>query len=291
MQRARFLRPQPFRRTPPSSSSAATTIAPRCPASRLVRSLGRALARVNARMRRGSTCATAAARRRRSISSCPPGGRAARWCSSTAATGARWTSRTTASSPRRSPAQESPWPTLNYDLCPAVSIAGIVAQATRAVAFLQREGTRLGLAPGPLVVAGHSAGGHLAAMIHATAADAFGEAAHPVRERSRCPACTISRRCCCRRTTPTCASTTPPAHAVSPVHRSRNDGAPAARGRRGRDFRVPAPDGPPVGRVAAAVRPAGMDGPLRVPGRHHFDVVFDYADPSSALTRATLDLF
>ena len=82
---------------------------------------------------------------------------------------------------------------VNYDLCPAVSIAGIVAEATRAVAFLQREGTRLASNPAP-VVAGHSAGGDLAAMIHATAADAFGEGAHRCGEQYPCWACTISRR-------------------------------------------------------------------------------------------------
>ena len=38
-------------------------------------------------------------------------------------------------------------------------------------------------------------------------------------------------------------------------------------------------------------RPAGMVGPLVVPGKHHFDVVVEHADPGSALTRATLALF
>ena len=38
-------------------------------------------------------------------------------------------------------------------------------------------------------------------------------------------------------------------------------------------------------------RPAGMAGPLVVPGKHHFDVVVEHADPGSALTRATLALF
>jgi arylformamidase len=37
-------------------------------------------------------------------------------------------------------------------------------------------------------------------------------------------------------------------------------------------------------------RPRGTDIYLSVPGRHHFDVVFDYTDPGSALTRATLAL-
>ena len=38
-------------------------------------------------------------------------------------------------------------------------------------------------------------------------------------------------------------------------------------------------------------RPAGANGPMRIPDRHHFDVVLDYADEDSALTRATLALF
>jgi hypothetical protein len=38
-------------------------------------------------------------------------------------------------------------------------------------------------------------------------------------------------------------------------------------------------------------RPAGAKAPLIVPGRHHFSIVADYADPGSELTRATLALF
>jgi arylformamidase len=55
----------------------------------------------------------------------------------------------------------------NYDLCPAVSIATIVEQTRRAVAFVARESAGRG-GPSRLVVAGHSAGGHLAAMMVAT---------------------------------------------------------------------------------------------------------------------------
>jgi len=55
----------------------------------------------------------------------------------------------------------------NYDLCPAVSIATIVEQTRRAVAFVAREAALEGLTS-RLVVAGHSAGGHLAAMMVAT---------------------------------------------------------------------------------------------------------------------------
>ena len=38
-------------------------------------------------------------------------------------------------------------------------------------------------------------------------------------------------------------------------------------------------------------RPPGDAGPLVLPGRHHFSVVFDYADADAALTRRTLSLF
>ena len=38
-------------------------------------------------------------------------------------------------------------------------------------------------------------------------------------------------------------------------------------------------------------RPRGSSAPLFIPGRHHFNVVLDYADPGSELTRATSALF
>ena len=52
----------------------------------------------------------------------------------------------------------------NYDLCPGASIAAIVEETARAVAWLVREGGGRGANTGRLVVGGHSAGGHLAAM-------------------------------------------------------------------------------------------------------------------------------
>ena len=40
-----------------------------------------------------------------------------------------------------------------------------------------------------------------------------------------------------------------------------------------------------------ANRPAGATRPLLIPDRHHFNVVVDFAEASSALTRATLALY
>lgn len=53
----------------------------------------------------------------------------------------------------------------DYALCPAVGIEHIVLQCTRALAWVWREAARFGGDPSRIVVAGHSAGGQLAAML------------------------------------------------------------------------------------------------------------------------------
>ncbi|MBL0419609.1 alpha/beta hydrolase fold domain-containing protein [Ramlibacter sp. AW1] len=61
----------------------------------------------------------------------------------------------------------------NYGLCPAVTIAQIVMQMVRAVAWTWRHIAEHGGDPERIVVAGHSAGGHLAAMLLACNWPAF----------------------------------------------------------------------------------------------------------------------
>ena len=53
----------------------------------------------------------------------------------------------------------------NYALCPSVSIETIALQMTRALAWTYRHAAQHGGDPKRIVVAGHSAGGHLAAML------------------------------------------------------------------------------------------------------------------------------
>lgn len=53
----------------------------------------------------------------------------------------------------------------NYSLCPAVSIQDIVLQTAQALAWVHRHAAVYGGDPRRIVVAGHSAGGHLAAMM------------------------------------------------------------------------------------------------------------------------------
>jgi len=56
----------------------------------------------------------------------------------------------------------------DYALCPAVSIEHIIGQMQRAVAWVYRHASAYGGDPARIVVAGHSAGGHLAAMMLAS---------------------------------------------------------------------------------------------------------------------------
>jgi len=53
----------------------------------------------------------------------------------------------------------------NYSLCPAVTVDAIALQSAHALAWVHRNAARYGADAGRLVVVGHSAGGHLAAML------------------------------------------------------------------------------------------------------------------------------
>lgn len=179
---------------------------------------------------------------------------------------------------------------INYDLCPEVSIAQIVEQCRAAVAWLRREGERYGVPAHRLVVAGHSAGGQLAAMLVATDWPARGLA-------------------------PAVAG----ALAVSGifdleplVEVSFNDDLQldAARARAMSPIHLRPPVALPLLIAAGAnetsefirqswllwerwteCRPVGRAGPLLIADRHHFSVLTDLCDPNSELVRAALSLF
>jgi len=54
---------------------------------------------------------------------------------------------------------------LEYDLCPSVTVSDIVRQTRAAMAWVYRSIARHGGDPSKLYVSGHSAGGHLTAMV------------------------------------------------------------------------------------------------------------------------------
>lgn len=62
----------------------------------------------------------------------------------------------------------------NYDLCPKITLDGIVMQMVHACTWLYRNGSKFGAPRGPFGVGGHSAGGHLAAMMMACRFDQYG---------------------------------------------------------------------------------------------------------------------
>jgi arylformamidase len=179
----------------------------------------------------------------------------------------------------------------NYDLCPAVSIGDIGDEMTRAIAFLLSEGARIGVPARPMVVSGHSAGGHLAAMLLATRAATLGRPSHPVTGAVSLsgvhdlePLVQFSYNVDLK-------LDVEHAREWSPVHLQPQARAPLL-------LAVGAQETGEFLRQTAIMwdawpqsRPPGAMGPLVVPDRHHFSVVMDYEDPESALTRATLALF
>jgi arylformamidase len=178
---------------------------------------------------------------------------------------------------------------INYDLCPAVSIATIVDQCRAAVTWLVREGPARG-APAPLAIAGHSAGGHLTAMMYATDWGARGLAPAPfaggvslsgVHDLE--PLVQFSHNTDFK-------LDEDEARRLSPIHRQPLVGAPLVAA-------VGADETSEFRRQARLLcdawprnRRAGMHAPMEIAARHHYSVVLDYADPASALTRATLAL-
>lgn len=178
----------------------------------------------------------------------------------------------------------------NYDLCPTVSIARIVDECRRLMVWVARDGTRHGLPAGNVVVGGHSAGGHLTAMMYTTDWDALGLGFDPfvagvtlsgVHELK--PLVLSSMNSDLRLTNAEAAR-------ISPVNNASLSPAPlliAVGGAETSEFIRQSQllwDAWPEN-----ARPAA--GPLILAGKHHFSVVLDYADTSSELTRATLALF
>ena len=57
---------------------------------------------------------------------------------------------------------------INYELCPSVDIATIEDECRSALQFIVKNAKAYGINADRVVISGHSAGGHLTAMLHAT---------------------------------------------------------------------------------------------------------------------------
>jgi arylformamidase len=64
---------------------------------------------------------------------------------------------------------------LGYELAPQVSVTRIAEQITHAVAWLVQRASRLGFDPDRVTLSGHSAGGHLSALLSTMSPSIFGD--------------------------------------------------------------------------------------------------------------------
>jgi arylformamidase len=179
---------------------------------------------------------------------------------------------------------------INYDLSPTVSLATIVDESRRAMVWLAHEGARQG-APAPVVISGHSAGGHLVAMLFATDWQALGLAAPPFVAGVTLSGVHDLEPLVLSSMNVDFKLDVAEARRVSPVDFAPRSRAPlyvAAGADETSEFLRQSQlifDAWPEN------RPAGMMAPRFFANRNHFTVMLDYADPASELTRATLALF
>jgi len=178
----------------------------------------------------------------------------------------------------------------NYDLCPAVSVAKIVDECRRLMVWIVRDGPRHGAPADNIVVAGHSAGGHLAAMLLATDWEALGLDRDPFVGGVALSGVHDLKPLVLSSYNSDLRLTNAEAARISPVNQVSLSPAPlliAVGGAETSEFVRQSQllwDAWTENRRPAA-------GPLILAGKHHFSVIADYADPESELTRATLALF
>jgi arylformamidase len=180
---------------------------------------------------------------------------------------------------------------VNYDLCPAIAVGGIVDECIRAVGWLRREGARHGADCTRLVVGGHSAGGHLAAMMyvadwprHGFDRPPFDAGVSVSGVHDLAPMPLFSFNSDLRLDADT-------AWALSPAGLTPTVRAPLVIAVGGAETSEFIRQARLLWDAWPAQRPAGTTAPLVVAGQNHFGVVAEYARGDSALTQATLALF
>ena len=177
----------------------------------------------------------------------------------------------------------------NYALCPAVSVEHIVLQLVRALAWVWRHAARHGGDRERIVVAGHSAGGHLAAMMLACHWRDVAADLPPDLVKAALALSGIF-------------DLEPLRHAPFLAPDLKLD---AATAQRLSPAAMPAPGGPLVALVGAdestefrrqsrliARRWGAATVPVceTLPGRHHMSVLFDLATPGARAHRLALQL-
>jgi arylformamidase len=172
----------------------------------------------------------------------------------------------------------------NYDLCPAVTLDGVVAAARRAIAWTYRHAADYGADPERLTLSGTSAGAHLQAM--ALAHDWPAEGLPPDIVKGAVPISGIYDPAPAMRTTVNAEIRLTEAVA------RRNDALTLAPRVRCPVALFVGEDEPREWRrqtelYASHLRRHGLEPEVAlVPGAHHFSILDHYQDPASAILRA-----
>jgi arylformamidase len=180
---------------------------------------------------------------------------------------------------------------INYDLCPTVDIGTIVDECRAALRYVLREGGRLGLATGKVVVSGHSAGGHLAAMLHATDLQALGIDPSAIRGAVALSGVFDLTPLLYASMNADLKLDRAMADAWSPVRLQPVLDAPLLIAAGADETSEFIRQSQLMWDAWPSVRPAGSTGPVFMPGVHHFSAVERFADAGDPLFRQTLALF
>jgi arylformamidase len=163
----------------------------------------------------------------------------------------------------------------NYELAPAIDLAGIVDQMLRCMAFLHGRAASFGLDPEAIHVSGHSAGGHLAAMLASDPRTGFVRSALPISGLFDLePMSLLPMRRLLGLDTPRIVAE------LSPTRR-------ALLARCAVEIAVGAGELPEFIRQSDEIAMIwGCPAAHHVPGKHHFDVVDELADGGPLLDQA-----
>jgi arylformamidase len=179
---------------------------------------------------------------------------------------------------------------LNYGLAPNTTVEDIVRQQLAAIAWLYRNGDRLGFDPERIVVSGHSAGAHLTAMMMAALWPAYDpqlpadlvkgglavSGLYDLEPLVHAPFINVDLRLDTRR-----------AQALSPIHLPAATRAPLVTA-------VGALESSEFRRQNAMISTKWKQNFLRdvpMPACHHLTVIDQLADPDSPLFAAAMELF
>ena len=180
---------------------------------------------------------------------------------------------------------------VNYDLCPDVDIGTIVGECRDALAWLAKNGAAHGVAAGNIVIGGHSAGGHLAAMLHATDWREHGVDPDVIRGGVSISGVFDLEPLIHTSLNPDLRLDAERAGAWSPVRMQPVLAVPLL-------LTVGAIETSEFLRQSRlqwdawpGVRPQGSTGPMLLTGCHHFSAVDCLADPAHPLHRETVKLF